>query len=136
LWRPIPAPEEGNGPSALHFGGGNIVFTLKQEENELTGTVEGGDFLGGHEPLSIEEGRVDVNKISFKAANITYSGSLTAGRIELQRTIHFPFRLGSAPELPSGTRPAIGPPPDGTDPSIGSARRRPPAPLVLQRVRS
>ncbi|MBZ5514977.1 MAG: DUF4982 domain-containing protein [Acidobacteriia bacterium] len=136
LWRPIPAPAEGNGPSALHFGSGNIVFTLKQEENELTGTVEGGDFLGGHEPLSIEEGRVDVNKVSFKAGNTTYSGSLTAGRIELQRTIHFPFRLGSAPELPSGTRPAIGPPPDGTDPSIGSARRRPPAPLVLQRVRS
>ncbi|MEJ2009940.1 MAG: beta-galactosidase GalA [Acidobacteriota bacterium] len=137
LWRPIPSPEAGNGFLARLFGGGNVLFTLTQEGNKLTGTMEGGGgFFGSNAPVPIEEGKVEANKVSFRAGMITYSGNLTAGRIELHRTIHFPFHLGLTPKQPSGKRPAIGPPPDGSDPSRGTAFRRRPTALVLHRVQS
>lgn len=135
LWRPIPSPEGDNSRLARFFGGGDLLFTIKQEENKLTGTMEGGaGFFTGFGPIPIEDGAVDGNKVSFRAGRITYSGMLTAGRIELQRTIHLPFHFGSPPK-PAGKRPAIGPPPDGTDPSVGSFRRIAPPPIILHRVR-
>jgi beta-galactosidase len=48
--------------------------------------------------------------------------------------VDFGFRPASAPEAPAGTRPAVGPPPDGSDPSRGVGWGRPPGPLVLHRV--
>ncbi|MGH9446971.1 MAG: DUF4982 domain-containing protein, partial [Terriglobia bacterium] len=135
LWRPEPTPEEGNSRLTSFFLGGDMLFTLSQEGNTVTGTVEAGGFLGGSQPLAIEDGKVDENKVSFKAGYMTYSGTLNADRIELRPTFHFPFHFGRPPQPSSGTRPAIGPPPNGTDPSIGSYFRRPPGPVVLHRVK-
>ena len=136
LWRPIPQAEEG-GLLAMILGAGNIVFTLKQDGSQLTGSVEGtgGGFFGGNDaPTPITEGKVDGPNLSFKAGNGTYSGTLNGDQIELQRQFNFGFRIPNLPEEAAGTRPAIGPPPDGTDPSIGAFRFRTPAPLVLHRV--
>ncbi len=140
LWRPVPKAEEGNALMALLLGSGSIVFTFRQDGNKLTGTVEGtggGFFGGGDVPIPIEEGAVDGNKVTFKAGNTTYSGTLSADQIELRRKIDFGFRLPSAPAAPEGPRPAIGPPPDGSDPSIPEFRQglaQGPGPLVLHRV--
>lgn len=137
LWRPVPRTEEGNNLLALLLGSVNSVFTFKQDGNQLAGTVEGtgASFFGGSDaPIPIEEGKVDGNHVSFKAGNTTYTGTLKGDQIELQRKIDFGFRLTNPPEPPAGTRPAIWPPPDGTDPSRGVGWGRPPAPLVLHRV--
>jgi beta-galactosidase len=138
LWRPVPRTAEGSNLLAMLFGGGNIVFSLKQDGDKLTGSVEGtgAGFFGGTDvPTAIEEGKVEGTNVSFKAGNTTYSGKLIGDKIELERRIDFGFRLPPAPEAPAGTRPAIGPPPDETDPSIGVGWRRPPGPLLLHRVR-
>jgi beta-galactosidase len=138
LWRPIPEAGGATGLLAMLLGGGTTVFSLRQDGNSLTGSVEGagGGFFGGNDaPLPIVEGKVDGNSVAFNAGNSTYSGTLKGDQIELERRIDFGFRLPSAPEAPTGPRPVIGPPPDGTDPSIGVNWRRPPVvPLVLHRV--
>ena len=137
LWRPIPSTGEANGLLALLLGGGNQVFTFRQDGSNLTGSAEGtgGGFLGGNDAsIEIEEDKVDGNSISFKAGNSTFSGTLSGDRIELQRTVNLGFPLANPPEPPAGSHPAIGPPPDGSDPSIGAKWGRPPAPLVLHRV--
>jgi beta-galactosidase len=139
LWRPVPQAAEGASLFAMIFGSGNTVFTLRQDGTKLTGTVEeggGGFFGGGDLPLPIEEGKVDGANVSFKAGNTTYAGTAAADRIELKRTFHFPFHL-PVPEAPKGPQPAIGPPPDGSDPSIPEFRQslaQGPPPLVLHRV--
>jgi beta-galactosidase len=137
LWRPIPRAEEGSSLIALLLGNSSLLFTLKQDGNKLTGTVEGtgsGFFGGSDVPTPIEEGRVDGPNISFEAGNATYSGTANGDQIELQRQFNFGFRLENPPEVPAGTRPAIGPPPDGSDPSRGVGRFRLGGPLVLHRV--
>jgi beta-galactosidase len=136
LWRPIPREEE-SGLLALILGVGNILFTLKQDGSALAGTVEGtggGFFGGGDVPIPIQDGKVDGPNVSFKAGNATYTGTLDGDQIELERKFNFPFRLPNSSEAPAGSRPAIGPPPDGSDPSIGIGRFRMPGPLVLHRV--
>jgi beta-galactosidase len=102
--------------------------------------------------MAIEEGKVDGANISFTAGNVTYTGTLKGDAIELQRTggagAFGPGGRGGrgAPAEPAGPRPAIGPPPDGSDPSnagffgLGRGRgggRGPatPAPLVLERAK-
>jgi beta-galactosidase len=134
LWRPVQTPEQENSRFASFLFGRSILFTFIQEGTTLTGSVEAGGFFGRGQPASIEAGTVDGDKISFKMGYVTYSGTLTADRIELLPSFHFPFHFGRAPKAPSGQRPAIGPPPNGTDPSIGSRFRRPPSAIVLQRV--
>jgi len=129
LWRP-----EGM------FSGG--VFILEQQGTVLTGSVEGmgGSWAGGNDSAQhIEEGKVEGNAISFKLGGTTYSGTLGSDRIECVRS---PGRGG-----PGRTRPnpleladkslAIGPAPDGADPSSGSGgpgRPQTIPPLVLRRV--
>ena len=137
LWRPIPRTEGGGELIALLLGSGNILFTLKQDGNSLAGTVEGtggGFFGGGDVPTPIQDGKVDGPNVSFKAGNATYTGTLNGDQIELQRQFDFGFRLPTPSEPAPGSRPAIGPPPDGSDPSIGTGRFRMPGPLVLHRV--
>jgi beta-galactosidase len=136
LWRPVPAAES-NPMAAMLGGGGNMVFTLRQEGNNLAGTVEGGNggFFGGDDvPVQVTDGKVDGNTISFKAGRSTYSGSLKGDQIELQPKTNFGFPIPKISESP-GPRPAIGPPPDGSDPSINFAGfGRPGASIVLRRV--
>jgi beta-galactosidase len=138
LWRPIPNTGGATGLLAMLVGGGTTVFTLRQDGNSLTGSVEGtgGGFFGGNDvPIPIQEGKVDGDNVTFKAGRNTYAGTLKGDQIELQRTIDFGFRLPPPPEAPTGPRPAIGPPPDGSDPSMGQGWRRPPViSLVLHRV--
>jgi beta-galactosidase len=137
LWRPIPRTEGGGELIALLLGSGNILFALKQDGSSLAGTVEGtggGFFGGGDVPTPIQDGKVDGPNVSFKAGNATYTGTLNGDQIELQRQFDFGFRLPTPSEPAPGSRPAIGPPPDGSDPSIGTGRFRMPGPLVLHRV--
>ncbi len=137
LWRPIPNAGGATGLMAMLIGGGSTVFSLRQEGNSLTGSVEGtgGGFFGGNDaPIPITEGKVDGDNVAFKAGRSTYAGTLQGDQIELQRTIDFGFRLPTPPEAPAGPRPAIGPPPDGSDPSMGAGFGRPLVLLVLHRV--
>ncbi len=138
LWRPEPPSGSANTPMLqILAGSGDMVFSLRQSGNNLVGSVEGGEggfFGGGDVPAPIEDGQVNGSRISFKAGRSTYSGTLNGDRIELDRTIAFPFRM-RPPENAPGEGPAIGPPPDGSDPSIGNRRRIPSAiPVVLHRV--
>ena len=138
LWRPAPAAGQGSELLAFVTGGGTMVFTLLQDGTNLTGTVEGtgGGFFGGTDaPIPISEGKVDGGSVSFKAGNNTFSGSVKGDQIELERTISIPFRMPPPPSETPGS-PAVGPPPDGSDPSINPEwlRRRGGIQVVLQRA--
>ena len=136
LWRPVPAA--GGGPGILAFlGGSNTVFTLRQDGSKLSGSVEGTGtsfFDGGDVPSPITEGKVDGDQVTFKAGNSTYVGTLKGDQLELARSIEFPFKFPT-PLKETSERPAIGPPPDGTDPSFNASWHLPPSiPMVLRRV--
>jgi beta-galactosidase len=142
LWRPeVSAGAAAAGdPMSLMGAAADIVFTLRQSGSVITGHVEssnGGGFFGGSPNGPVEDGRIEGGSISFKAGNTTYSGRVSGDRIELKRTLA-PFRRPGMPVgQPSGPRPAVGPPPDGTDPSFGAGfggRGQGPAPLVLRRT--
>ena len=137
LWRPAPGAGGATGIMAFLVGEGTSVFALHQEGSKLTGTVEGasvGFFGGSDTPAQIEEGKVDGDSVSFKAGSSTFKGTIKGDRIELERGINLGFRM-PAQEEPTGPRPAIGPPPDGTDPSFNFSIRRPPTvSVVLHRV--
>jgi beta-galactosidase len=137
LWRPVAGSSGATGLVALFIGGGTTVFTLRQEGGTLTGSVEGagGGFFGGSDAgIPVTDGKVEGSNVYFKAGNNTYSGSLEGDQIELQRTVELGFSL-SQPEEPAGPRPAVGPPPDGSDPSRSPNMRFPTSiPVVLHRV--
>lgn len=136
LWRPMPKTHNDSGLLASLLGDSNMVFTLRQNGSSLTGSVEGGGggwWSGSDEPSPITEGRVNGNSVSFKVGKNTYSGTLKKDQIELQRTMEFGFNIPKITE-PTGPRPVIGPPPDGTDPSMGSMHIPSSIPVVLHRV--
>ncbi len=138
LWRPVP-PAAGT-PQALFGGGAGQVFTLIQEGDTLKGTVEGAAFGGGEAPVPIEEGKVEGGKITFKTGNTTYGGTVEGDELKLQRTGGFGGRgAPAAAPAPAGKRPAIGPPPDGSDPSRGASggfrTGQTPPPLILRRAK-
>ena len=136
LWRPVPEAGAANEMLSFLVGADSTIFTLRQSGNGLTGSVEGGGggFLSGNEPVPIENGKIEGSQISFKAGNSTYTGTVSADRINLDRKIEFPFRRPQ-PATPTGPQPAIGPPPDGSDPSSNRSRRLPESiPVVLHRV--
>jgi beta-galactosidase len=133
--REVPA---GMGVTGLWRSAGQ-VFTFRQEGNALTGTMEGGAGRGGGDTAaSISDGKVDGANISFSVGNVGYKGTLNGESIELQRSGGgMPRRTG---ETPARSVPAIGPPPDGSDPSrpafvgLGGGPQAP-APLVLHRTK-
>jgi beta-galactosidase len=137
LWRPVPATAEATGLISFLVGNGITVFTLRQDGTSLTGSVEGagGGFFGGSDaPVPITEGKVNGNDVSFKSGNSTYVGKINGDQLELERKIVIPFRM-TPPAEPTGPRPAIGPPPDGSDPSFNLPRRMPQGlSVVLHRV--
>ncbi len=138
LWRPVPAEASSDMMAALFGGGNDTVFTLRQTGNVITGKVEApGGFFGGGGANAIEDGQISDGKISFKAGGTTYSGTLNGDHIELQKSApQMPGGLFSQPKPPDTPRPAIGPPPDGSDPSIDRSAfaGRTPAPMILRRV--
>jgi beta-galactosidase len=130
LWRPVApvAAAAANNPMALAGGNVDMVFTLRQEGGAVTGSLEsagGGGFGGGGGAGgAIQDGRVDGANVSFRVGMTTYTGTVNGDRIDLQRSGGFGGRGGrggtGAPAADAGSRPAIGPPPDGTDPSFGA----------------
>ncbi len=137
LWRPVPGA--GHNPLGAFLGlGGNMIFTLQQDGNNLTGSVEGGNggFFGGSDvPIAITEGKAEGDRVSFKAGTTTYSGTLKGDQIDLQRSVSLGFDFPKPAAESAGPRPAIGPPPDGSDPSINSSwRLLSNIPVVLHRV--
>ena len=143
LWRPVAAAAAATpgDPMSLAGGGGVMVFTLRQDGDRLTGQVEAEAGMGffGSPNGAIEDGRIEGATISFKAGNTSYTGTINGERLELKRTTVSMRPPGPAPQQqPAGTRPAVGPPPDGTDPSFGAGfgggRGRGATPLVLRRV--
>jgi beta-galactosidase len=154
LWRPEPVvAAAGRGFGGFGGGAAGGVYTFLQNGNVLTGSVEGaggGRGGGGETPAAIENGKVDGASISFTAAGVTYTGTVKGDAIELQRTggAAMGGRGGrGAPAEPAGPRPAIGPPPDGSDPSSGAFAGRgrggaaggrgpqTPPPIVLRRAK-
>ncbi len=137
LWRPVPAAPGGSPLTAMLSGAGDMIFTLKQEGSNLTGSVEGGSggFFGGDDvPAPIVDGKVDGENVSFKAGRSTYKGTVKEGELDLQRSVVFPFTRPAPPKEVAGG-PAIGPPPDGSDPSLGAFRPPSGLPVVLHRVK-
>jgi beta-galactosidase len=77
---------------------------------------------------------MDGSSISFKAAGNSYTGTMKAIGSELQRSINLGWEMPKPPEKPADA-PAIGPAPDGSDPSIDASWKIPSSiPLVLKRV--
>jgi beta-galactosidase len=137
LWRPEPAAGLSGRLAAL-AGDANTLFTFHQDGSNLAGTVEGsgaGAFFGGSDvPSPIADGKVEGTSISFKVGPSTYTGTVNGDRIEMQRTTPAATQMPPTAE-PSGPQPAIGPPPNGSDPSRNPNFRLPPViPVVLHRV--
>ena len=113
------------------------MYTLRQQGSKLTGTVEygvGGFFGAGDKATPITDGKVEGNRVSFTAGISSYEGTLEDGELNLKRTLHLPWHL-SEPEKPKGPQPAVGPPPDGSDPSRNPNWHLPKdIPTVLHRV--
>ena len=119
LWRPDVYR---SGSAAAYGGGGNQIYILEQNGDKLTGSIEGrgGGFFGDN-GTPITDGKVDGDKVSFRAGSFTLAGTYAGDVLELTR------RLDNATGSRSGfnanppksdpTAPVIGPPPDGTDPS-------------------
>ena len=136
LWRPVLAAAGPSDDFISMIVGVNTVFTLRQDGSKLTGTVEGGaGFFGGDDvPSPIVEGRVDGDRVAFKSGNSDFTGMRKGNRIELQRSVNLPWETPTPPKEEPG-RPAIGPAPDGSDPSIDVSWQMPSSiPVVLHRV--
>lgn len=136
LWRPVPKSGAPSDDFVSMIVGVNTVFTLRQDGNKLTGTVEGGaGFFGGDDvPSPIIEGKVDGDRVSFKSGYSTFIGTFKGDRIELQRSLNLPWETPAPPKEEPG-RPAIGPAPDGSDPSIDTTWEVPSSiPVVLRRA--
>jgi beta-galactosidase len=116
LWKSVS--ESTPGFLAMVLGSPQL-FTLTQEGGKLTGTVEGpgGLFGGGDLPAPIADGIVQGDHVTFKSGINTFEGTIKGDQIELQRSINLPFGM-PAPPKEDPHRPAIGPAPDGSDPSI------------------
>ena len=115
-----------------------MVFTFRQQGSAIGGSVEApSGFFGDGGAGEIKDGKIDGANLSFRAGSTTYTGTVSGEQIELRRSMPPIFeRKDPAAGAAAGPRPAIGPPPDGTDPSIagmdfGSLT---PPPLILRRA--
>ena len=139
VWeRKIP---QGSGATGLwrpdHDSSAEII-ALSQDGGKLTGSAEGfgGSWAGGNDsPTPVEDGSVEGNKLSFRIAGTTYSGTLDGDRMELVRSAPSNQRARPDPLEVADRSLAIGPAPDGADPSRGPLTRpQPIQPFVLRRV--
>jgi beta-galactosidase len=125
LWRPAQ-------------DGATQLFVLRQDGSALTGTVEGigGGWAGGYDaPTPITDGQVDGANVNFKAGSSSFSGRMKGNDLELERAPNTSPRPPKPAAQPEAASPAVGPPPDGSDPSRSPLYRAPgPVAMVLQRV--
>jgi beta-galactosidase len=114
------------------------ILTLTQQGSKLTGSAEGFGFgwAGGNDSAaSVEEGAANGNEVNFRIGNITYSGTVKDERMNLVRSSRSPQRPRPNPVELADKSLAIGPAPDGSDPSRGPNSRPQPGPsLVLRRA--
>jgi len=133
LWRVVPNPNAGFFES---FIGSPQIFTLEQSGGKLTGTVEGpGGFFGGDgSAVPLADGAVYGDRVAFKYGFNSFEGRISGDRIELQRSVNLPFPM-PAQNQQNANRPAIGPAPDGSDPSFDFSGTLPSSlPVVLRRA--
>ncbi len=137
LWRPCREAEAGL-QATLFGGANNSVFTLRQNSGTITGQVESpSGFFGGGGTAVIENGHIEAGKISFRAGTTTYSGKVNGDKLELQKSAsQIPGGLFKPPAVSTAPRPAIGPPPDGTDLSfdMGGFGAHAAPPIILRRA--
>ena len=136
LWRPVQASSGPSDDFISMLAGTNAVFTLRQDGGKLTGMVEGiAGFFGGDDvPIPVVAGTVNGDRIAFKSGDSSFTGSINGDRIELQRSLNLPWETPKPPKEEPG-RPAIGPAPDGSDPSTDPTGEVPSSiPVVLRRV--
>jgi len=121
LWRPVKADGSGSNLLALFMGVNDSIFTLVQQGGKLSGSVEGmaGSFFGGSDlPETISESEVSGSSIRFKAGQSSYEGKIVGDRLELEQKKKLPLDI-LAPKIgKADPSVAIGPAPDGSDPSI------------------
>ena len=133
LWRPI---EDANASEVTrYFRGSGALFSFEQTGSTLTGTMQrSGGYSSTDKPVPISDGSVNGNNVSFKAGNDSFSGILQGDQLQLQLAIRVPAWLRAQPEQPAGA-PAVGPAPDGSDPSR-NPNFRPPSSItfVLRRA--
>ncbi len=135
LWRPTTSSGQ-NGPDPLQLAvSGDMLFTLVQNGNSLSGRLEApaGGFPGSSSGGPLENGRVEQNNISFHVGATAYTGMVRDERIELRRSM--PPRPGANSPRAAEGGPAIGPLPDGSDPSLGGGRGQGQQTIVLRRAR-
>jgi beta-galactosidase len=143
LWRRVRAAGGGDVLEMLFGGGGDMAAILKQEGGRVTGTLEGGGgglFIAANDtPVPLEDGKADGARLSFRAGGMAYSGTIDGDEIRLQRTggPGLPESFSRTAPAPAGKRPAVGPPPDGVDPSTPSFAPNQGArpPLIFRRSR-
>jgi len=136
LWRPVMPSGAPSDDFISMIVGANTLFVLKQDGDKLTGAAEGiAGFFGGDDvPSPIVEGTANGDQVAFKSLHSSFAGKIKGDQLELQRTVNLPWETTTPPQEESG-RPAIGPAPDGSDPSTDPTWEVPSAiPVVLRRV--
>ncbi len=137
LWRATTVAVTTGNPMALAGSNADTVYTFRQEANALTGKVEASSGGG-----PIEDGKIDGDNLWFRTGTTMYTGTIRGEQIELRRSGGAGGRGGrggAAPAAETGPRPAIGPPPAGSDPSFGTGGGRGgaqvAAPIILRRTK-
>lgn len=114
------------------------ILILSQQGEKLTGSAEGfeNSWAGGNDSANlIEDGSASVNKVSFKIGDTTYLGTIDNDRMELAHLSRAPQRSRPDPTELADKSLAIGPAPDGSDPSRGpNSRQQPAQSWILRRV--
>jgi len=114
------------------------ILILSQQGEKLTGSAEGfeNSWAGGNDSANlIEDGSASVDKVSFKIGDTTYLGTIDNDRMELARSSRAPQRSRPDPTELADKSLAIGPAPDGSDPSRGpNPRQQTAQSWILRRV--